>query len=85
MRTLEKIEEVLNDFDLDGASGFYETNLRKAARAVVEALKNVDYDLRELPTEHAFRAAGYDEALAFWNATLDEILNEKEGRIDDRR
>lgn len=46
-------------------------------RAALEALKGISFKILEHPTEKAFRCAGYDEALDFWNMTLDAILNEK--------
>lgn len=40
MTPVEKVAEVISKFDLDGASGFYEEELTKAAVAAIEALKD---------------------------------------------
>jgi hypothetical protein len=49
MTKLEQVARAIGEFDLDGASGIYEQQLMKAARAAVEALRE--------PTEEMVKAA----------------------------
>jgi hypothetical protein len=71
---VERVKQRLDTFDLDSASGFYQEELVKAARAVIEEMR--------VPTEAMINAAchqyagGPDGFNDIWQAMVDAALNE---------
>lgn len=85
MITIERLAKRMFDVTWGGTAFAWESespvgrkHYLEQARAAVEELKTVDSKLFELPVERSFRSAWEDEAMAFWKAGLDAILNEKD-------
>jgi hypothetical protein len=69
MTKLEQVALAISEFDLDGASGEYEQELMKAARAAVEALRD--------PSEALFDEGfpiGDVRPSQIWSDMIDAIL-----------
>jgi hypothetical protein len=79
MTNLEQIRDAISFFDLDGAGPDYDANLLKAARAAVEALRDLGEGIVQIYDDIACDGFSPESSLNLtaFGIMLDAILNEK--------
>ena len=87
---VKRVKDKLSEFDLDGASGFYDEELTKAAQAAIEAMReptekmiNAKIDTAGLTRNHdGSTVTGYHppirqpDHIDWWQAMIDAALKE---------
>jgi hypothetical protein len=68
---VDRLKAILAVFDLDGASGFYESELDKATRAMIAGMRKPTEEMTRAGNKLTDWASGADDA---WEVMVDELL-----------